>query len=215
MKKLTFKNYTIPDWFSFYRIVASPVLVVIALLGYRDLFTWLLLLSFSTDAVDGFLARRLKVTSPLGSQLDSFGDQLTLAAAVVGVLVFEFDFLREEYLLIAIAFVPYIFQMILAWRKYGKATAFHTYLAKTSAILQALFVLWLLWLGPNYWLFYPMVALSVLETVEEIILIYMHPQWQSDVKGIYWALKRRKAKRKEMRNVTPGVLNPREKTASA
>jgi hypothetical protein len=28
--------------------------------------------------------------------------------------------------------------------------------------------------------------------VEEVMLIYMHPEWRSDIKGIYWVLKDRK-----------------------
>ena len=79
--------------------------------------------------------------------------------------------------------------MILAFKKYGKATAFHTYLAKLSAVIQGVFILWLLFLGPVYWLFYVMIILGVLETIEEITLIYLYDKWVAGVKGIYWALK--------------------------
>jgi CDP-diacylglycerol--glycerol-3-phosphate 3-phosphatidyltransferase len=79
--------------------------------------------------------------------------------------------------------------MLIAFKKYGKATAFHTYLAKLSAILQSIFILWLLFFGPIYWLFYLMVAIGVLETIEEISLIFMYDEWVEGVKGIYWARK--------------------------
>jgi CDP-diacylglycerol--glycerol-3-phosphate 3-phosphatidyltransferase len=184
-----FKEFNIADWFSFYRIAAVPFLLILIWWNEREIFTWLLLVSYSTDAIDGFLARKLKITSARGSQLDSYGDQMTLVVGLIGLIIFETNFMRENYPLILIAFVPYILQMILAFRKYGKATAFHTYLAKLSAVIQGIFILWLLFFGPVYWLFYVMIILGVLETIEEIRLIYLYDKWVAGVKGIYWALK--------------------------
>ena len=82
---LTFKNFNIADWFSFYRIVAAPFLLLLIWLDQRLIFTWFLLISYSTDAIDGYLARKLKITSPRGSQLDSFGDQITLIVGLIGL----------------------------------------------------------------------------------------------------------------------------------
>ena len=82
--------------------------------------------------------------------------------------------------------------MIIAYLKYGKATAFHTYLAKLSAIMQSAFILWSLFFIPNYTLFYIMIGIGLLETFEEITLIFMYDNWASDIKGIYWALRDKK-----------------------
>lgn len=184
-----FKKFNIADWFSFYRIMAVPILVALVWFGERELFTWFLLVSYCTDALDGYIARRLKITSARGSQLDSIGDQITLVMGLTGLWFFENDFILANYKLILLAFLPYILQMILAFQKYGKATAFHTYLAKSSAVIQSVFILWLLFFGPVYWLFYFMVIIGVLETIEEITLIFMYDEWVEDVKGIYWALR--------------------------
>ena len=194
---LTFKNYNIADWFSFYRIASAPFLLILLFLGERELFTWFLLISYSTDMIDGFLARKLKITSARGSQLDSLGDQLTFLIGILGLLKFEYLFIKENYIIIIIAFIPYLFQILLAFKKYGKATAFHTYLAKVSAFSQGVFILSALFFGPNYWLFYFMIALGFLETLEEIILIFMHKKWASDVKGIYWALYDKRKRNKD------------------
>lgn len=186
---LTFRNYNIADWFSFYRIAAAPVLIVLMLSDNRELFTWLLLVSYLTDAIDGYLARKLKITSPRGSQLDSFGDQVTLIVGLLGLFYFETRFIKVNWVLIVVAFVPYIIQMLLAYLRYGKATAFHTYMAKLSAILQSVFILSSLFFSPEYILFYTMIAVGILETIEEITLIFMYKDWASDVKGIYWAFR--------------------------
>ncbi|MGB5461850.1 MAG: CDP-alcohol phosphatidyltransferase family protein, partial [Aureibaculum sp.] len=127
--------------------------------------------------------------SARGSQLDSIGDQITFVIGLLGLLSFEFDFIKSNLLLILIALIPYIIQMLIAYAKYGKSTSFHTYLAKLSAIVQGIFILWALFLSPNYILFYAMIILGFLETIEEIIMIFMYDVWVSDIKGIYWALK--------------------------
>ena len=186
---LTFKNFNIADWFSFYRIFTAPFLLILIWFDGRLIFTWLLLISYSTDAIDGYLARKLNITSPRGSQLDSLGDQATLVVGLIGLYVFETTFIKTNLLLILIALAPYFVQMLLAYSKYGKATAFHTYLAKLSAVLQGIFILWSLFFTPEYSLFYLMICIGLLETFEEIMLIFMYDNWASDVKGIYWALR--------------------------
>lgn len=184
---LTFKNFNIADWFSFYRLAAAPILLLLIYWDERLIFTWMLLISYSTDMIDGILARKLKITSPRGSQLDSFGDQVTLLIGIIGLLFFEPEFMRRNLILLLIVFVPYGIQMFIAFKKYGKATAFHTYLAKFSALLQGVFILYLLFFEPVYWLFYFMIIIGLLETAEEIALIFMYDKWVAGVKGIYWA----------------------------
>jgi len=197
---LTFKNFNIADWFSFYRVVAAPFLILLLWLDERQLFAWFLLISYSTDAIDGYLARKLKITSPRGSQLDSFGDQITLIIGLIGLYFFETKFIRTNLILIGIAFVPYIIQMIIAYAKYGKATAFHTYLAKLSAVLQSVFILWSLFFSPEYSLFYIMIGIGLLETIEEITLIFIYNNWASDVKGIYWAYRDKRRLKKTQKS---------------
>ncbi|MGB5419934.1 CDP-alcohol phosphatidyltransferase family protein [Algibacter sp.] len=196
---LTFKNYNIADWFSFYRIFAAPFLLALIWFDLRLVFTWFLLISYSTDAIDGYLARKLKITSPRGSQLDSFGDQITLIIGLIGLYNFEADFIKTNLIIILIAFIPYISQMLIAYFKYGKATAFHTYLAKLSAVIQSIFILWSLFFTPENALFYIMIIVGILETIEEITLIFLYDNWASDVKGIYWALR----DKRRLKNKTP------------
>ena len=184
-----FKEFNIADWFSFYRIMAAPLLILLIILDQRSLFSWFLVISFSTDAIDGFLARSLKITTPRGSFLDSFGDQLTFFAAVVGMIVFEWEFVNKHYLIIITALIPYFIQTIMAYRKYGKASSFHTYLAKLTAMLQGIFIVVLFLIKPLEWLFYITIALGIIEIIEEIIMVTMYDEWVTDVRGIWWALK--------------------------
>ncbi|MDZ7613454.1 MAG: CDP-alcohol phosphatidyltransferase family protein [Flavobacteriaceae bacterium] len=196
---LTFKNFNIADWFSFYRIIAAPFLLILIWLDHRLLFTWFLLISYCTDMIDGYLARKFKISSIRGSQLDSVGDQLTFGVGLIGVWVFERDFVIENSFWILLGLSLYVLQMVIAFLKYGKTTSFHTYLAKLSAILQGAFIIWILFFGdasdPVFWLFYIMIFFGVIETIEEIALIFLYDDWVAGVKGIYWAIndKRRRA----------------------
>jgi CDP-diacylglycerol--glycerol-3-phosphate 3-phosphatidyltransferase len=184
-----FKDFNIADWFSFYRIAAAPFLLAVLYFDQRLLFAILILASYSTDAIDGFLARRLKISSARGSQLDSLGDQITFVISFIGCLIFEYQFIADHYLPIVILFMLNIAQQLIAFKKYGKATAFHTYLAKFAAVLQAIFVLWLLFFEPLLWLFYVLVVAAIIEALEEISLIFMYKDWVAGVRGIFWARK--------------------------
>tara|TARA_R110002126_G_scaffold277560_1_gene423492 strand:- start:57233 stop:57823 length:591 start_codon:yes stop_codon:yes gene_type:complete len=195
---LTFKNYNIADWFSFYRILAAPFLLLLIWLDARFIFTSFLLVSYLTDSIDGYLARKLNITSARGSQLDSFGDQVTLVVGLLGLYYFEKDFIHKNVVLIFIVFLPYLVQMLIAYSKYEKATAFHTYLAKLSAVLQAVFILWALFFSPEYLLFYLMIVVGLLETIEEITLIFIYDNWTSDIKGLYWVYKEQKRLKKKL-----------------
>jgi phosphatidylglycerophosphate synthase len=64
------------DFFSALRIALLPLLWVVAVLGHARVLAWLLLVAWSTDAIDGFLARRSGKSSPGGSRLDTIADHL-------------------------------------------------------------------------------------------------------------------------------------------
>lgn len=60
---------------------------------------------------------KLKRTSPRGSQLDSIGDQITMAAGLVGLFYFELDFIKKNIILILVAFTPYLIQMEITYAR--------------------------------------------------------------------------------------------------
>jgi CDP-diacylglycerol---glycerol-3-phosphate 3-phosphatidyltransferase len=76
----------LPTWLTLLRVLAIPVLVLVLFVGqrYPD---WLAAGIFTaaaiTDWFDGWLARRLKQTSPFGAFLDQVADKLMVAAALV------------------------------------------------------------------------------------------------------------------------------------
>ena len=173
-----------------YRIIAAPFLLVLIFTGQYDIFKWLLGLSFFTDLIDGFLARKYKVASVLGTRLDSIGDDLTVLVGVIALFVLKGAFIKEHIIVFIILLVLFLAQIVFAFTRYGKMTNFHTYLAKTAALLQGIFLIITFFTDqPNLILFYAAAIVTMLELIEEIILVGLLKHWKANVKGIYWVLK--------------------------
>lgn len=175
---------------SFFRVAAFPVFIFLLITKNLDVFKWLILVSFITDAVDGYLARKFNVISVLGSRLDSLGDDLTVLAAILGLFVFEFPFLAAHWEPIAGVLLLFFIQSVYAWIRYQKLTSFHTYFAKTAAICQGIFLCAMFFLDePFMELFYATLIITALELIEEIIMVAYLPQWKADVRGLYWVFR--------------------------
>ena len=76
----------VPNLLGIFRIAGSPILVILILIGgawgYGSAIALLLLMAIS-DIIDGRIARRLKVVSPLGIFLDTISDKIFVAAALI------------------------------------------------------------------------------------------------------------------------------------
>jgi phosphatidylglycerophosphate synthase len=187
--------YYIVNGITLCRMIAAPILLLLIINHQPETFKWLLAVSFLTDVIDGHLARRYKVISILGAKLDSVADDLTVIMAIIGMIVFKPEFFRQEIILFIILLVLFVLQTAFAVARYGKISSFHTYAAKTAAVLQGIFLLLLFFVDkPVYILFYITIAVTAIELVEEIILVCMLPQWKTDVKGFYWVIRHRQLK---------------------
>lgn len=176
-----------------YRLIAAPALLVLILTRQADVFKWLLVLSFFTDAIDGYLARKYKVVSVMGAKLDSIADDMTVVASLIGIFVLKPAFIKQEYLSLILLLALFVIQVTMALLRYRKTTSFHTYLAKLAAVCQAAFLILAFFLpDPPRILFYLAVVVTALDLIEESIMIWLLPEWEADVKGIYWILRRRK-----------------------
>ena len=186
------KSWYLINGITLYRIFAAPFLLILILNGRLDVFKWLLGLSFFTDLIDGYLARKYQVTSMLGARLDSIGDDLTVLVAMIALLVTQPAFIKQQIVIFIILLALFLIQAIYAFVRYGKFTSSHTYLAKAAALLQGLFFLAFFFLDrPNMVLFYVAALVTMLELIEETILVGMVKEWQTNVHGVWWWLKGR------------------------
>jgi phosphatidylglycerophosphate synthase len=183
--------WNVPNVLSAFRIVASPVLVVLAVLGHGYTFLILYTVTLASDAADGFIARRLHEESEFGARLDSWGDfAMVLALPVGGVLLWG-DILLREAVFVAIVLCSYFVPTLMGVIKYGKPTSYHTWGAKVSAVLFGVSVLLLL-ADVSPWPFRLSVPFAVLEAVEEIIMTCMLRKWHAGVPSGLHAYRLRK-----------------------
>jgi phosphatidylglycerophosphate synthase len=191
VKKNTHKQgWYVINGITLYRIIAAPFLLVLLFAEQYEIFKWLLAISFFTDLIDGYLARKFKVASILGTKLDSIGDDLTVLVGLIALFVLKLEFIKQHIIIFLILLVLFLVQTTYAWIRYGKLTNFHTYLAKTAALLQGVFLILVFFTNePSLFLFYAATIVTMVELIEEIILVSLLPEWQANVKGIYWALK--------------------------
>ena len=192
MKKNTHKQaWYVINGITLYRIIAAPILLVLLFTKQYEIFKWLLAVSFFTDLIDGYLARKFKVTSILGTKLDSIGDDLTVLVGLIALFIMKLEFIKQHMIVLIILLVLFLVQTSYAFIRYKKMTNFHTYFAKTAALLQGVFLILAFFTQePSLILFYAATIVTMLELIEEIILIRLLPKWQANVKGIYWFLKK-------------------------
>lgn len=184
------KAYRMVNLITFYRLAAAPLLVFLLLKGQFSLFKWLLALSFFTDAIDGWLARKFRVISLLGARIDSVADDLTILVAILGIVYYRPGFLHSEWLPVSVMTLLYLIQNCIALIRYRKLTSFHTYAAKIAAVFQGIFLVLFFFLPkPVPLLFYITSILTIIDLAEEIALVLVLPQWQANVKGLYWVFK--------------------------
>jgi phosphatidylglycerophosphate synthase len=184
------RSYYIINGISLYRMIAVPLLIYLALTHQFGSFKWLLALGFFTDAIDGYLARRYRVSSALGARIDSIADDLNIVAAIIGLCIFNPAFLLAERIPILILLVLYLLQNTLAFLKYRRLTSFHTYIAKIAAVLQGMFLIaFFFFPQPVDWLFTLTVVFTGTDLLEEILLVLLLPRYRTNVKGLYWLKK--------------------------
>ena len=179
----------IPNALSIMRIVAAPALIALAIAGCERAFTWLLLAALLSDIADGLIARSFHLVTIVGAKLDSIADQLTTAAAVVGLMAFQLSVLHEHWLALLIVVGFYLASDLAAFWRYRRLASFHTYLARAAAYAQGIFVMTLFIWGYHGWMLRVTVALSVAAYCEEIVIIgWILPGWRANVRGLYWLI---------------------------
>lgn len=183
----------LPNALSIARILASPVLVGCAATGNERAFTWILIPALLSDIADGLIARIFRLQSPLGAMLDSTADLLLLLAAFYGVWVFYPDIVADHAVAGALVIGAGLLEAAVALLRYGRLSSFHTYLSKAAGYLLGILIgVWFVF-GFQPWLLYLAVGVSVLGSLEEMVLLALLPTWRPDVRGLWWVLRERRA----------------------
>jgi len=173
---------------AFRLVVAAPGFLACAVLGAREVFLWLLVASFASDAVDGTVARLTGGPTRFGARLDSWADAVAYSTIALGVaLLWPEVVMRERAACLAL--VASFSVPALAGRvRFGRFTSYHTWLTKLAVATTALCLVAALADGPA-WPLRIAATLAVLAAAEELAITCLLAAPRSNVRGL-WALRR-------------------------
>ena len=183
--------WTIPNAICVLRIVASPVLVVLALADRPRFFLGMYLILAVSDWLDGKLAILLHQRSKIGPKLDTVSDASMYVCLLIGLVWLKHAFFWSEIGWIIAASASYVVSVGISLAKFGHWPSYHTRAAKISWFLVLVAVIVMMLEGPAwpFRLAAAMVALTNLETAAMSVLL---KQPQTDVGTIVDALRRQR-----------------------
>ncbi len=76
---------SLPNIISIARLLSVPVVIYLIMAGYFTATFWLFVAAAASDAVDGYLAKRLEQYSKLGAYLDPIADKVLLVGVYVAL----------------------------------------------------------------------------------------------------------------------------------
>lgn len=179
---------TLPNLFSEFRIVAAPFLLLLAWHGLQNWFMALLAVALLSDAIDGYLARKMHETSELGAQLDSWGDLTTFLIVPLAVWWLWPDIIIREAMYILVVLSAYLLPLLAGFIKFGQLPSYHTWAAKTAVVTMSISVFTLL-LFDYPWLFRIFAVLQILVCIEEIAITLTLRKLRNNVPS-YWHARR-------------------------
>ena len=189
---------TIPNLLSGFRLIAAPFLLCIAWFGHHNMFLVLLAISLFTDSIDGFIARRLKVASEIGSKLDSWGDMATYLTLPLCAWWLWPEILRREALYVILVLAAFVSPLIAGFLKYRSLPSYHTWAAKISAVLISVSA-FMIFVADISWPFRIAVMVQVLVACEEIAITIRLTKLQSNVRS-FWHVNRQIIRRERGKN---------------
>jgi phosphatidylglycerophosphate synthase len=181
-----------PNLLSGLRIALMPAVLLTAMAGSR---TWFLILvgaSLLTDALDGFLARKLNAFSDFGRKLDSAADYLTMITGLAGIALLWPEIVRRELPWIIAGLSAFFGVIVFGLVRLGRPPCYHTWAAKLGVIGCALSMIPLL----SEWSPLPfrvMVGWQIFAAIEEIVISLLIPAHVGEMATVWHALRLRRA----------------------
>ncbi len=180
----------VPNILSGYRLLSFPFVLYLVLSHQEKLFAGFLIFNLLTDILDGLIARRFNLQTEFGARLDSLADDGTYILAILGVIIFKAEDFAPHLLSFYIFIGLFLTSVIISLIKFKKMPSLHLYSSKIGGYLQGFFFFILFAFGFNTPFYYFMIAWGILSFMEHIAVQLLLPEMRSNVKGLYWVLKK-------------------------
>ena len=178
----TFSPRNLPNAFTATRFALVPVLLLLAATHHPTAFVAVLAAAFATDAIDGYLARRFRLESPLGAKLDSRADLALWLSLPAATWLLRPEFVRAEATPIALLLASLALPMLAGLVKFGRVPSYHSWAAKSTGVLLAGATLSVYLDGP-VWLFRVATVVALVAALEELVITALLPEWRADVRS--------------------------------
>jgi len=137
-----------------------------------------------SDIFDGVLARRWGSDSPGVRLFDSMADTVFYLCAALALWLTRPEVLRHNWRLLGAVLLLEAARFAFDFAKFGKASSYHSYLAKTWGLAMAVAVTAAFSTGRANGLLPLALGLGVLCNLEGLAMSAVLPIWRHDVKGL-------------------------------
>lgn len=172
------------------RAVMGPVLVAMTVWGVPG---WVLaavvVLVLVDDVADGIVARRWGTDTPALRLSDSCADTVFYLSTAVAMWLRAPWALKENLHLIVVLLALEGGRYVLDFAKFGKASSYHSYMAKAWGLVLASAIVFVLAHGGPVWMVTVAAAFGVVVNLEGVAMSVMLPRWQNDVKTLRVAMR--------------------------
>lgn len=158
-----------PNQFTAVRFGLIPVMWLCVLSGKPTLLAVLLAVACASDAVDGELARRLRMVTTFGAVFDSLADNLLLPSAAIWLVLLRPTFILDHPVATAVPIATYAASIAVGLIRFRRFGNLHRRSSKWAGAVLYLFAMQVLLFDTYspviFWLSVAMFEFSSLETL--------------------------------------------------
>lgn len=171
----------IPNLITIGRIIFSVLLVFVKPFSIE--FYIIYLIAILSDMIDGFLARKFKVTSLFGSKLDSIADFI-LFLVIWTSIISSVAFSKMYWFSFIAVLCLRIISLIICYIKFHHMAILHSYMNKFVGFMCIAipFIINSNYFNIFIWL---IILVAVLSVMEEIIIHFLSSKLNTDIKGLF------------------------------
>ena len=176
--------FTLPNALSASRLIFLPVLIYLVLIEDRFLFLWVYLIIGSTDAFDGYIARKTKQVTEFGKTIDSLADIFFYVATAWFIYRLYPDYLMPNYSLLLGFFGLLALSFVISGILYKVPIMMHTSLLRYAAVLVYALVIFSYFFNTTWFVAFILIF-YLIAFLEEILIFVFFPGFDRDAKSIW------------------------------
>ena len=179
--------HKIPFYLIFSRFFLGIVIVLLAFAVHAPVANWIVGIMFIgllTDFFDGYLARKMHVSTEKLRIYDSNVDQFFWIATIVSIFYLNRVFVLQHWMWILNILVLEILCYLVSYIKFGKPIATHAILSKVWTLSLLIFLTDLCLNSESNIAFKICVLLGVISRIEILLIVLRLSKWTTDVPSI-------------------------------